>query len=189
MAMGSNDFLWCSVVHRGGMSLSLNVFPYLTSKSWRGWEELSNIVLILDIVFPFLWQCCQKLQHPSHNMSCFADYRIESAGVLHPSYTTPAHDSMSLATTDLQNIHSLFLQMLKDPSPLYFSRRRKETRHMSYKEEEAVAEEQDNNLTAAYTVNASSRSDSRLYVINSLLTVYTSPLQQGFHLTSHLNHN
>lgn len=48
---------------------------------------------------------------------------------------------------------------------------------MSYKEEEAVAEERDNNLITAYTANASSRSDSRLYVINSLLPVYTSLLR------------
>ena len=51
MATGRNDFLWRSVVHRGGISLALNVLLWLTTTSWSGWEPLSKMTCNLDSIF------------------------------------------------------------------------------------------------------------------------------------------
>lgn len=44
----TSDFLWHSVVKSRGMSLWVNVSPWLTSTLWNGWKELSSVVLNLD---------------------------------------------------------------------------------------------------------------------------------------------
>ena len=44
MATGRKDFLWCSVLHRGGMSLLLKVLLWVVSTWWRGWVLLSRML-------------------------------------------------------------------------------------------------------------------------------------------------
>ena len=50
MAIGRNDFLWCSVVHLGAISLWLKVLLCLTRVLWRGWEPHCNIAHTIDSI-------------------------------------------------------------------------------------------------------------------------------------------